>query len=236
MIADFRTGGGVRAQANFDAARVEQARGAAGAGAVGDVGLLGHGHLALTVDQGAASDRYQGVVGLEGGNLSQTVRRYFRQSEQIRAEIRAGASRGADGVWQAGCLMVQHLPKAGRQGLDGEDTDDAWNEARLMAATVRPEELTDPDLSAHDLLGQLFNGLSLRVYQPRPVRFDCNCSRARAQTMLEAMTDDQRADFNVDGHILVTCHFCNSSYDFFADQIGSADSPFRPDRQTQTDA
>ena len=62
LIVDFRSPGKVRACARFDAARVAAAieAGKAGVGA-----LLGHGHLAMTIDQGADMSRYQGLVALK---------------------------------------------------------------------------------------------------------------------------------------------------------------------------
>src|SRR4029078_4199693 len=59
----------VRAYARFDAARVEAAGDDAGK-------LLGHGHLAMTIDQGPDLNRYQGLVALNGGNLEAAAHEY----------------------------------------------------------------------------------------------------------------------------------------------------------------
>src|SRR5690242_11561083 len=66
LVVDFRTPGSVRGCARFDKDRVAQAIAAGKAGA-GD--LLGHGHLAMTIDQGPDTARYQGLVALEGKDL-----------------------------------------------------------------------------------------------------------------------------------------------------------------------
>ena len=62
LVVDFRSPGKVRACARFDTARVAAAieAGKADAGA-----LLGQGHLAMTIDQGADMSRYQGLVALK---------------------------------------------------------------------------------------------------------------------------------------------------------------------------
>src|SRR6478752_7560710 len=66
LVIDYTTPGKVRACARFDAARVA----AAIASGVADPGaLLGHGHLAMTIDQGPDTARYQGIVALEGKDL-----------------------------------------------------------------------------------------------------------------------------------------------------------------------
>ena len=81
LIVDFRSPGKVRACARFDAARVATAieAGKADAGA-----LLGDGHLAMTIDQGADMSRYQGLVALQGGSLEDAAHQYFRARGRFR--------------------------------------------------------------------------------------------------------------------------------------------------------
>src|SRR5205085_1749365 len=75
----------VRGCARFDSARVATAiaAGAADAGA-----LLGRGHLAMTIDQGPDTARYQGIVALEGKGLEHAAHEYFLRSEQIPTRVR----------------------------------------------------------------------------------------------------------------------------------------------------
>src|SRR6266852_9175212 len=155
LVVDFTTPGKVRACANFDAERVagEVASGTADPGA-----LLGCGHLAMTIDQGLDTARYQGIVALEGKDLEHAAHEYFLRSEQIPTrvrlavaeELRAGAN-GAHHRWRAGGLLLQFLPQSperARQGdldpgdvpegieLDRLPDDDAWVEGRSLVATV----------------------------------------------------------------------------------------------------
>ena len=116
LVIDYGTPGRVRACARFDAARVNDAiaSGTADAGA-----LLGHGHLAMTIDQGPDTARYQGIVALEGKDLEHAAHEYFLRSEQIPTrvrlavaeELRAGPQ-GARHRWRAGGLLLQFLPPA----------------------------------------------------------------------------------------------------------------------------
>ena len=66
LVVDYTTPGNVRAYARFDAERVAAAM-AAGKVSAGEI--LGSGHLAMTIDQGADMNRYQGLVALSGGGL-----------------------------------------------------------------------------------------------------------------------------------------------------------------------
>ncbi|MCW8344172.1 Hsp33 family molecular chaperone HslO, partial [Stenotrophomonas sp. SG1] len=61
IVVDFQAPNRLRAYARFDASRLKSGQDSAA--------LLGHGHLAMTIDQGAEMSRYQGLVALDGGNL-----------------------------------------------------------------------------------------------------------------------------------------------------------------------
>src|SRR5579862_5249617 len=110
MVADITTAGAVRGYAQVDFARLAETP-----HAVASVPrFLGAGYLALTVDQGEHTDRYQGIVELQGASLAECVHHYFRQSEQVEAGLKVAVTRvaGADGTprWRAGCLMIERLP------------------------------------------------------------------------------------------------------------------------------
>src|SRR6478735_8791878 len=68
LIVDFQAPDRLRAYARYDARRLGEAQ---------DSGaLLGKGHLAMTIDQGADMSRYQGLVALEGGTLEDAAHEY----------------------------------------------------------------------------------------------------------------------------------------------------------------
>lgn len=115
LVVDFRAPQSIRAYARFDEERLAAA---IAANQVKPEELLGRGTLALTVDQGEHTQRYQGIVALDGSTLEDVAREYFLQSEQIPTEVRLAVAklfvRGEDGKtveqWRAGGLMVQFLP------------------------------------------------------------------------------------------------------------------------------
>src|SRR5262249_56410137 len=85
--------------------------------------LLGAGYLAFTVDQGEDTERYQGIVALEGATLAECIHHYFRQSEQIAAGIKGAVDRSAGGAWRGGCLLIQKLPARERAEVLGTRHD-----------------------------------------------------------------------------------------------------------------
>ena len=101
LVTDLTTDGALRGYAQFDSWKLAVALGA-GNGEVPEgyvPKLFGRGRLAFTVDQGQHTQRYQGVVPLEGATLADCAHTYFRQSEQLPTGIKIVARRDetADG-------------------------------------------------------------------------------------------------------------------------------------------
>lgn len=238
LVVDFEAPDGLRGYARFDAQALEQARqrGDTGAGT-----LLGSGHLALTIDRGAAASRYQGVVALEGQGLEAAAHQYFEQSEQIPTRVRlaVGAVQTAQGTlrnWRAGGLLVQFLPDSperqravqrelspapGYEDHAAGTQDDAWNEAMALAGSVEDRELVDPSVSSERLLYRLFNERGVTVFGASPVRHLCRCQRDRMVAMLRQFSQtDLRDMVGDDGRIGVTCEFCGASRDFDPAEFG----------------
>ena len=149
LVVDFDAPDRLRAFARFDAERL-----AASGGRQAPAELLGHGHLALTIDQGGDMSRYQGVVPLEGQGLEAAAHQYFAQSEQIPTLVRLAVAQNVTGAgtdWRAGGLLAQFLPESEdrrRQvDLDPGDApagfvraapdDDSWSEAKAWRPPPR---------------------------------------------------------------------------------------------------
>lgn len=231
LVADYTSPGQLRGHAAFDRAGVEalEKEGAASPGK-----LLGKGHLAMTIDQGADMERYQGIVPLENSDLNAAADTYFRQSVQLDTFLRVAVARhytasanGGEGNWQwrAGGLMVQNLSREGGQSgvfvdpdmLPGDEGNkEDWNRVRILAETVEDQELVDPMLAPERLLYRLFHEETVRVFTPSPLSFKCRCSRERVEEMLARFTPADLEDMVEEGEIRVTCEFCNRCYSFDA--------------------
>jgi molecular chaperone Hsp33 len=241
LVVDYRTNGDIRAYARFDGGKIAAAEAAPqAANALQPGALLGKGTLAMTIDQGPSTSRYQGIVALEGGSLEDVAHTYFRQSEQIPTRVRLAVAemqtRENGAVrhnWRAGGLLVQFLPAAAERmrqpDLPGGDTppdadidadaddvgeDDAWLEAQSLAGTIEDDELTDPALSVETLLFRLFHERGVRVFSAAPVRDQCSCSRAKVTGVLRNFTAEEIAESTENGRISVTCEFCGKKYGF----------------------
>jgi molecular chaperone Hsp33 len=221
LVADVTTSGAVRGYAQYDAATLAEA---AATGAASVPRLLGAGYLAFTVDQGEDTERYQGIVALEGASLAECIHHYFRQSEQIAAGIKVAVDRGAEGAWRGGCLLIQKLPDGERAEFLGtrEELEDGWRRALILMGSATSQELTDPELAPEDLLFRLFHEDGVRVFRTHGVRAECRCSRERIDRVLRSLPFDERQDLGeADGSVTVTCQFCNASYRFERDDVAA---------------
>jgi len=222
LVVDVTSAGAVRGYAQFDADRLAAVM-AGSASASGSVPkLLGAGYLAFTVDQGEDTERYQGIVALEGGTLAECIHHYFRQSEQIAAGIKVAVHRNAAGVWRGGCLLVQRLPLEEGPGDARDALEDGWRRALILMGSSTSQELTDRDLSPAALLYRLFHEDGVRVFRTHGVRAECRCSRERIERVLRSFPTDERQDLGQDdGSVTVTCEFCNQSYRFEAPDLAA---------------
>ena len=222
MVADVTTAGAIRGYAQFDSAKLAQL----GEDAAFSVPrLLGAGYLALTVDQGEHTERYQGIVALEGANLAECVHHYFRQSEQVEAGIKVAVERRANQAggktWRAGAMMIERLPKTEGGEASREAEDDGWRRAVILMSTSTAGELLDPDMAPENLLFRLFHEDGVRVYKPHALKASCRCSRGRVETMLKALGPREVEDLKIDGRLEVTCEFCSATYVFAEEEIAA---------------
>ncbi|WP_454914881.1 Hsp33 family molecular chaperone [Xanthobacter sediminis] len=243
VVADFVSPDKVRAYARFDKDALAAAE---TRNDTSPAALLGRGHLAMTIDQGISTNRYQGVVALAGEGLEAAAHEYFQQSEQIPTRVRLAVGEevhpgGRASSWRAGGLLAQFLPGDPSRARMADispgdapagtaphtlDEDEAWVEARSLVATLEDVELLDKDLSSERLLYRLFHERGVRVFEPLAVGAHCSCSRERVAGVLASFSEEERRGMiQDDGKVTVTCEFCGRTYGFAAEEVlGHAES------------
>jgi molecular chaperone Hsp33 len=177
--------------------------------------LFGKGYLAITFDQPATDERYQGIVPLEGEGLGEAAQSYFTQSEQIPSIVRLATRKEASG-WVAGGIMFQHLPEGeeGRERLHTRLDHPEWPHVATLAGSVKPEELTDRTLGLDDLMWRLFHEEEeVRTLPPIALSKGCRCSADYIASVISRFPVAEQAEMvGEDGMIRVDCEFCSTSF------------------------
>ena len=221
IVADVSTEGAVRGYAQYDRERLPELR--PGSPSVPE--LIGSGYIAFTVDQGEHTERYQGIVELAGATLAECAQHYFRQSEQIQAGIKLSVARaGENGAWRAGGLMLQRVPPEGGYKVIADDVEDGWRRAIVLMSSATPNKLVDPELSPRRLLFRLFHEDGVRVFETHPLEARCHCSRERIARILRSLPRDDIEEMRSEPVTTMTCEFCNTRYEFTADDLAPLDS------------
>ena len=166
----------------------------------------GEARMAVTIEQKKTSERYQGIVPLEGETLAECFEAYFQRSEQLPTRLFLAAT----GDCAAG-MLLQVLP-----GHEDEDRD--WEHVTTLGQTITPDELLQ--LDAANILHRLYNEDDVLLFESAPVAFRCSCHRERIADMLRSLGKAE-ADGIIEeqGSVDVSCEFCGREYTFDAVDI-----------------
>jgi molecular chaperone Hsp33 len=214
LVCDYRAGQ-LRGYARFDRARLDELGPNPTLHA-----LFGDGYLAVTFDLASSSQRYQGIVPLEGNTLAEACESYFVQSEQIPTLIRVGVRSDANSC-VAGGMLIQHLPEGeeGRERLHVQLDHPEWEHIQIMGGSMSQAELVDPMLDPETLIWRLFHEeREVRGERgPRVVK-GCRCSGEYYRSVLGRFGPEERKEMrNEEGLILVDCAFCSRIFEIDLD-------------------
>ena len=222
LLADCTQEGALRGYARADADKLAATLEAQPAPSAKS--LLGDGYLAFTVDQGPATETYQGIVSIEGNTLADMAAHYFQTSEQLACTVWLAAARTPQG-WRASALILEQV--AGEGGDVAEIQDDAreeisaegWRTAMALAGTITDAELLDDALLPEQLIWRLFHLEGVAVDLPRALAYGCRCSRAKLSGILAGFGADDLDEMAVEGDIVMNCEFCNHAFHFARDSV-----------------
>lgn len=216
LVCDYKDGE-LRGYVRHDPARLADAR----TPSLGS--LFGHGYLAITFDQPATDERYQGIVPLEGDSLAEAAQSYFSQSEQIPSIVRLAARKNDAGHWVGGGILFQHLPEGevGRERLHTRMDHPDWDHVAALTQTVGEAELTDPALPLEELVWRLFHEEpEVRTLALLPLTRGCRCNPDYVRSVIARFPEEEReAMKGDDGLIRVDCEFCSTSFPVHFDPV-----------------
>ncbi len=216
MMADLTSDGDLRGYVRYDNEQVSDALGRKGAILPR---LMGAGHMAFTVDQGPDTERYQGIVDLEGETLTDCAQNYFRQSEQLETAIIVAANTSKDGGSKSAALMIQRLPADAEGTYSRDEDDEAWRRAVVLMSSVTPAELLDPSLSSSQLLYRLYHEDGVRLFGAKPLQQKCRCSVQKVRRTLASFPKPEIIELAEDGVVSMICEFCKFDYRVPVDEL-----------------
>lgn len=180
--------------------------------------LMEHGQFVITLDPKDGGQTYQGIVPIEGSNISTILENYMLRSEQIDTKIWLRC----DGNSAAG-MLLQKLPETMNQMTQSEESIehdvDTWNRVGHLADTITDEELLH--LPTETLIHRLFHEEDVRLFEASNTKFFCSCTRTSVANMLRMLGEDEiNSILEEQGKIEVNCDFCNTHYQF--DKVDAA--------------
>ena len=166
--------------------------------------LFGNGQLAITIDS-RTRERYQGIVELEGNQISSALENYLIRSEQLETRLFLAVDQD-----NACGLLVQKMPDDSNN-LNQDD----WNRITQLAGTIKDEELFS--LDSQEIIHRLFNEDNVRLLSQEHYQFNCSCTRERVGNMLVSLgADEIHSIIREQGKIAIDCEFCSQHYEFDA--------------------
>lgn len=218
VVVDVTSEGKIRACASFDEEHLKQNQELRKTSGEIEAAphLMGKGHLAFTVDQGPNTELYQGIVDLQGKNLTECALRYFKQSEQIDTDLKLflQAPEGESGSWLAAGIMLQKMPLKGGNESSPEEMEEAWNEAKVFMESLSQDEVFNAELTSEQLLHRLFHANNLSISKCKNYSFGCRCSREKLLQTLSTFSEDDINAMLENNKVTATCHFCSEKYVF----------------------
>ncbi len=171
--------------------------------------LGGNSYLTVIRDDGY-SRPFVGACALpEGAGLDEGFEEYFRISEQLPTRLHTTVKSNEDGKCLfAGVAAVQPLPFADEETLAAV--------ASLDLSAILGEMEKEGSMVA---LKTHFD-VEEDTLEVRDAQYKCNCSREYLSRVMVSLGETQlRQIVREDGAVRVHCHYCNTDYEFFDEDI-----------------
>lgn len=150
---------------------------------------------------------FVGVCELSSGDVSEEFTRYFALSEQLPTAFALFVETKDDNCAFSGGVMIQPLPGASEE-----------NVTKVGEIFSRPDlkELLK-EMDAETFAKEVFGAEELSLQTPL---YQCNCSRAYLRDVLMSFGEAELRDMlKKDGRICAHCHFCNTDYVFYEEDV-----------------
>lgn len=156
-------------------------------------------------------ERYQGIIALDQPTLAACLMQYYDLSAQIPTQIVLAST-----AQHAGGLLIQLLPRNDEEEQQWID-EDVWPRLTMLTQTLKAQELIE--LPAQEILYRLYNEEQVRLPEVEQLQFACTCSKERcAAALVQIGVEGVRETLEIQNPILMDCQFCNTQYQFSAEE------------------
>lgn len=220
--SEFIHGGKIRAYASFDEnAKITEK--------TSFEELTNFGDLIVTYESNYS--KYQGIVKLGNVSLSDSLREYFNNSEQIETKLKIEYSSENlldQKIYKAAGFLISKIPDEDKnrtkknispassdtqQNNEEENTNSVkennnnWEKFKIFTDSLTKKELLKDN--PEDILKKLFHEDGVILYDKRPITFSCRCSREKMNDFLTRMSEKEKEQIKQsDEKIHMKCQFC----------------------------
>ena len=172
-----------------------------------DTGKLAVG---VATDMGL-KEPFVGTVPLQSGEIGDDFSYYFMISEQTPSVVSVGVLvNDTNEILSSGGFIIQLLPEA--------TEDDIIYIENKMKDFPPVSSLIHDGKTPEDILSMLFDDVEILAKQD--LMFECDCSKEQMKNALITVGKDEiQTMINEDHGCEMTCHFCNTKYQFSESEL-----------------
>ncbi len=175
-----------------------------------DGGLAG-GTMTVIKDDGFFRP-FTGTCELKSCDVSENLMQYFFKSEQIDTAVAIGVKMQGGKCVCAGGVVMQLMPGAKEENM--RKAEDAMQNFSDVVSVLSK-------LGAEGIINGYFAEETLKYgsYLSFP-EYKCNCSRKKIEGVILPLGKAELLNIVVErGKVSVHCHYCNTDYDFFEEDV-----------------
>ncbi len=174
------------------------------------VAVGNEGTLQVIKDMGL-KEPFVGTVPLQSGEIGDDFSYYFMVSEQTPSVVSVGVLvNDTNEILSSGGFIIQLLPEA--------TEDDIIYIENKMKDFPPVSSLIHDGKNPEDILSMLFDDVEILAKQN--LMFECDCSKEQMKNALITVGKDEiQTMINEDHGCEMTCHFCNTKYQFSESEL-----------------
>jgi len=176
------------------------------------------GSLSVIKDLGL-KDYFTGEVPIVSGEISEDFTYYYATSEQLPSAVGAGVLVNPDHtILAAGGFIVQVMPGAGEEVINR--LEEQIQSFPAISGLIREGKTPE------QILERLFGDAEVKIHETMPIEFRCKCSKERLANAIIGLGNDEIQNMIDEDHgAEASCHFCNETYHFSAEELEELKQP-----------